>query len=477
MTVGLSSIMVVALSAVRYKFVALEVGASGVGLLGILTSTANFGVVLFSLGLNTSGVQATAAALTDGFKFQRVRSALLTSSCWLGILGGLVIGALGISLGGMLLPDELDLTLAISLGIALTAMVISGVQLALINGMGRVRSLAICSAFGALIGTAATVTALQFSGQAGIVAALVAAPLATLACSTWFVIRAPKPEILSKPKFSEWRTELRGLLTLGGVVMFGLLLTSGTQLAVRIWLEQGQGLTAAGHFQAAWTITSMYLGFVLSAMAVEYYPRISSQVDNLVNLNKSVDAQVRIALILGAPVLLWMIVLSPLVLHILYAAGFQAATGILRLQLLGDILKIVGWAIAFLLLARRARGAFFIGELSFNVCYLAIAVPMAIRGGLSGLGIAYIGAYAVYLVVVLMLARRETSFVLRKETWVLVLALLSFGVAVLWGMESDSTVGSTIAIATAAIATIVSLASLYRLRSKERQEESAERLV
>ena len=380
-TVGLSSIMVVALGAVRYKFVALEVGAAGVGLLGILTSAANFGVILFSLGLNTSGVQATAAAIADSSRFLRVRSALLIGSSWLGGFGGLIVVVLGLTIGGLIVPGNADPAMMVSLGVALGAMVISGAQLALLNGMGRVKSLAICNTFGALVGTAATVAALQVSGQAGVIAALAAAPLATLACSTWFIFRVSKRE--PRPTFGEWRPELRGLLTLGGVVMFGLLLTNGTQLVIRVWLEQGQGLTAAGHFQAAWTITSMYLGFVLTALAVEYYPRISAQIEDLVALNKSVDAQVRIALLLGGPVLLWMIIFSPFVLHLLYAAEFQTATGILRLQLFGDILKIVGWAVAFLLLARKARGAFFVGELSFNVCYLAIALPLASQGDLG----------------------------------------------------------------------------------------------
>jgi antigen flippase len=474
-TVGLSSIMVVALGAVRYKFIAIEVGAPGVGLLGILTSAANFGVILFSLGMNTSGVQATAAAAVDGVMFQRVRSALLTASSSLGVLGGIVVVVLGLTLGSHLLPDDADPAIMVALGVALAAMVISGAQIALLNGMGRVKSLAICNTFGALVGTIVTIGALQLSGHAGVIAALAAAPLATLACSTWFVIREPKAA--SRPTPGQWWPELRGLITLGGVVMFGLLLTSGTQLLIRVWIEQGQGLTAAGHFQASWTITSMYLGFVLTALAVEYYPRISAQVQDLRILNKSVDDQVRIALLLGGPVLLWMIVLAPFVLHLLYAEDFQAATDLLRLQLLGDLFKIVGWAVAFLLLARKARGAFFIGELSFNVGYLALGIPLGSQGGLTGLGVAYAGAYALYVLAVLILAYRNTGFVLRRPTWALTVALLIGGALTMWGMEGDTTAGAVVGVATAAIISAAALFGLIRLRAQERRAEQEENLI
>ena len=468
-TVGLSSIMVVALGVVRYKFIALEVGAPGVGLLGILTSAANFGVILFSLGLNTSGIQATAAAATDAIKFQRVKAALLIASSWLGGFGGLVVVLLGLALGGLFLPGDADPATMVALGLALAAMVISGAQIALLNGMGRVKSLAICNTFGALVGTAATIGALQISGEAGVVAALAAAPLATLACSSWFVLREPKSA--ARPARGQWLPELRGLVTLGGVVMFGLLLTSGTQLAIRVWLEESQGITAAGHFQAAWTITSMYLGFVLTALAVEYYPRISAQIEDLRSLNKSVDDQVRIALLLGGPVLLWMIVLSPVVLHLLYTEDFQVATGILRLQLFGDIFKIIGWAVAFLLLARKARGAFFIGELSFNVGYLALGIPIAAQAGLTGLGVAYVGAYALYVVVVLILAHRETGFAIRRRTWTLILGLLLGGAATTWSVESDTTAGLIVGIVVTTIVSGAALAGLFRLRAAERRAE------
>lgn len=468
-TVGLSSIVVVALGAVRYKFIALEVGAPGVGLLGILTAAANFGVILFSLGINTSGVQATAAAAADALKLRRVRSAILIGSTWLGGFGGLGIVLLGLFLGSLFLPPDASAAMVLALGVSLTAMVISGAQLALLNGMGRIKSLAICNTFGAVVGTGATVLALQFSGQAGVIAALAAAPLATVACSTWFVLR--QPQTLARPDRSHWQPELRGLITLGGVIMIGLLLTSGTQLIIRVWLEGSQGLTAAGHFQAAWTITSMYLGFVLNALAVEYYPRISAQIKDLRALNTSVDAQVRIALVLGGPVLLWMIVLAPLVLHLLYAAEFQTATSLLRWQLFGDILKIIGWAVAFLLLARKARGAFFIGELSFNAAYLALGIPIASHVGLTGLGIAYVGAYSLYVLVVLILAHRETGFALKPLTWVLVLASLLLGGATLWGMESGQTVGLILGVTVASFFSVAALITLFRMRAHERRAE------
>jgi enterobacterial common antigen flippase len=465
--VGLSSLLSVGLGALRYKFIALELGASGVGLLGILMSAAAFGVGIFSLGLSTSGVQATAAASGDSEKLQSTKMALIYSSIWLGGIGGVLVAGVAWFWGGSLLPKPQQPALLVWLGIALAAMVISGVFLAFLNGTGRIRAIALSNTFGAVVGTIVTVAAVYISGQAGLIAALAAAPLATLACSGWFLAREPKAAF--RPRFSDWFPELRGMVLLGGAVMLALLLTTGTQLLVRVWLEQSKGLNDAGYFQAAWTISSLYLGFVLSGLAVEYYPRISSQIGDTGRLNASVDNQIRVALLLGSPILLWMMTLSPLILRILYAPAFQSATAMLQWQLLGDVLKIVGWSIGFLLLARKARGFFFIAELSWNLCYLALAVVLASRIGLVGLGIAYTGGYAVYVLVTLWFARRETGYGLSRGTFTLVVGLLVVGSVTLWGVQQASVVGFYTAVVLASACTIVSVLVLRRWHVLERK--------
>lgn len=465
-TVGLSSLLAVGLAALRYKFIALELGAPGVGLLGILTTALTFGVTLVSLGLGTSGVQATAAALGREMHYQRTKSALLIGSSCLGALGGIIVILLSVIFGPTISPAYAGLGIAFSLGIALMAMVISGAQLALLNGLGRIRSLATCTASGAIIGTIVTIAAILLNGEAGLIAALAAAPLATLACSSWYLIREPRAN--QKPTFRQWWPELRALITLGGIVMLGLLFSAATQLAIRVWIQHTQGLATAGHFQAAWTITSTYLGFVLAALAAEYYPRISSQSADKRRLNISVDKQVQIGLALGAPVLLWMMVFAPFILQILYAGEFESATGILRWQLLGDMLKIVGWAVAFMLLARKSRVAFLLSEISFNVCYMLIGFPAAVQTDLWVLGMAYLGAYALYVPITLWLAYKETGFILGRNTLFSVLGLLLIAGVSLWGLETDSFPGLLVAVS---LALVTSLGALFILRKWHRRDQ------
>ena len=470
--IGLSTILTVGFGALRYKFIAVEIGADGVGLLGILLAAVAFGVIFFSAGLPTSGVQATAAAEDDRPVFERARAALIIGSRWLAAVGGAAITVVALTIGRPLLPSSMGPTLAVWLGLALAATVVSGAQVALLNGVGRIRALATSNALGSAVGTVATITAVYVSEPAGIIAALAATPFATLIFTSWSLRRDRKhyPHL----RFSEWWPEFRGMFLLGGVIMLGMLLGSATQLFIRLWLQHTGGLEDAGYFQAAWSITSVYLGFVLGALAVEYYPRICKQINELGRLNTSVDRQIRVALLLGTPVLLWMIVASPLVLHILYVPSFQIATELVRWQLFGDILKIAGWAVAFLLLARKSRVAFFVTELSWNICYLAIAIPLATLGGFKTLGIAYAVSYAFYTLVTLLLAYKETRFLLNRLTTAMLLTILLVGGATLWGSESDSMAGTAISIALASVMTVASVISIVLWRARDRKDSLVE---
>ncbi len=466
---GMSSVAVVFLGALRHKFIALEVGAEGIGALGILTSMANVGVVLFGLGLNTSGVRAISATVDDPVGFPRTRAGLLRGATVLAVVGGITIVA-AVLVWGLFDPSGapgLSLALALALGATLAAMLITAAQLALLNGMGRIKVLAVCNSVGAAVGTAVTIGALQLSSQAGLASALAAAPLATLVCSSWFAARtrirlAPVP-------FREWWPPLKSMVSLGGMVMFGLIATNATQLGIRLWVEHDQGLAAAGRFQAAWTITALYVGFVLTALAAEYFPRIAKQASDALTLNRSVELQVRFGLILAMPVLLWAIVLAPVALHVLYSAEFESATSLLRWQLVGDVMKIVGWAIAFLLLARTASVAFFLGEIAFNAVYLALVFAIPTGIDLSGLGIAYVGAYTVYVLVLLALSFRETRFRLRFSSMVFVAVCLVLAMATTLAMEVGTTPGTVAGYVGASAVTLICVVALMLMHRDERR--------
>jgi enterobacterial common antigen flippase len=61
------------------------------------------------------------------------------------------------------------------------------------------------------------------------------------------------------------------------VMSSGLLVMSGAYL-VRIIVLRKIGVAAAGFYQAAWAFGGLYVGFILTAMGTDFYPRLTAAV-------------------------------------------------------------------------------------------------------------------------------------------------------------------------------------------------------
>ena len=102
-----------------------------------------------------------------------------------------------------------------------------------------------------------------------------------------------------------------------------------------------------------------------------------------------------------------MVALAPLVLNLFYSSAFAPATAMLRWQVAGELLKFPGWALGFLLVARRDTGRFLLTESLFVAAYLGGTVLLLPLAGLAGAGLAYLGAYFIYSVTMFTLCRRR----------------------------------------------------------------------
>ena len=105
-----------------------------------------------------------------------------------------------------------------------------------------------------------------------------------------------------------------------------------------------------------------------------------------------------------------MMALAPLTVELLYSEEFAVAAGILRWQVLGDVLKITSWPLAVALLASGASRAMVTAELC-----AALTFVLAVWTGLPYLGIeatgpAFLAMYTVHLPVTLLLVRKRLRF-------------------------------------------------------------------
>ncbi|WP_267419119.1 O-antigen translocase [Sphingomonas sp. GC_Shp_1] len=395
----------------RMKVAALVLGPVGVGLIGLFQNFMQTATAVASLGLGTTGTRqiAEATGKNDEARLEVARVALFWGSLFLALAGAIVIWVFRLPLAQLVVgrTDQASTIGWLGLGVALS--VAAGAQTALLTGLRRVRALATLTVGAATVSAAIGVTALLVAGPAGIVPFVIAAPVASFVLGIAYVRRIPHAA-RARIDRGALRREWCVLATLGLAFTVAGAATTAGQLAARTLIQHEMGPFALGQFQAAWLISITYINFVLQAMTTDFYPRLSAVFDDKQEVNRVVNDQAEIALMLAAPILLGMMALAPWVTYLLYSNAFAATPVILQWQILGDALKIASWPLGYLILASGDGRTFMMVEIAAIAVFILV-IRFGLRMvGLEATGIAVLAMYLFYLPLVYMVARHKTGF-------------------------------------------------------------------
>lgn len=428
---GVASVLNVVLGIVRMKAAAVLLGPAGVGLFGMYLNLLQTGTAVASLGLDTAGTRQIAAehGRGDSGGVERARRALIFGALTLAVLGGSVFAWLSGWIAAHVLGDPGRaaqirwLALGVAFAVAATA------QSALLTGLRRIGDLARIQIGAAAVATALGVAALWAWGEGGLLLMVLAVPAATLAQGLWYT-RHLRTHATARVAWPQIAGQLRALVPLGVALMLSVAVNTLGQLGVRGIVQRSLGADALGHFQAAWDIGMVYLGFVLGAMAADYYPRLAATMGDARAATRLVNEQTEVALLLSGPALLALLGTAPWVIHLLYSPEFAPAADILRWQLLGDVLKVMSWPLGFVLLAAGAGKTFVVAEtLGFGVFVAATALGVK-QFGTIATGTGFLIMYVCYLPFVYALARVRIGFRWQGAVWRQGLALLLAAVAI-----------------------------------------------
>jgi enterobacterial common antigen flippase len=294
------------------------------------------------------------------------------------------------------------------------------------QGLRRIRLLAIAAPAGAAVGTVATVVALGAGAdpvKAALVLPFAGEALVVLALSR----RLARPRRrISLPDTARGIVSLTGL---GWVFVINATLVALGQLAVRLLIEDDLGRSAVGLYQAAFGISAVASAFVIQALTLDYYPRLSGARSDA-DAHRMVSEQLRLSLLIAAPAILVAIVAAPVLLQIAFSPAFTDAAMTLRWQLVGDLARVAAWTIGFLLVVHEQRLAFVANEAVLNTVWIGATAAFLSVGGLAAAGAAFAFANAAIIPVVLLWARRSAGFRMELSEGRLILALVLLAVAV-----------------------------------------------
>ncbi len=428
---GSVQVIGVIIGVIRAKMLAVLLGPSGIGIFGIYQTTISIISSATGLGLNYSGVRDISAAVATDNQNKITRTVLILRR-W-----ALVTGLVGMAL--MLIFSKLLSFLSFgnesySCGIAAISITlllssVTGGMNAELQGMRKIKELAKANIIGATLGLISTIFICYYLRVRGIVLALLLNYL-IIQIVTWYFARDAK---LSNVKLNIQATYKGGLsmAKLGFFMVIAASMNNLFMFAARSFIVQQGGLESVGQFIAAWTISSMYISAIFGAMGADFYPRLCLIKDDHTAVNRLVNEQTEVALLLSVPIIIGLISYIRLVVNIFYSKNFGATIEILSWQLFGDFFKVLGYSIGYILLAQAKGKLLILGELLWNIIYLGLIYFGWTYFGIEISGIAFLIAYITHISIIYFFVKREVKFnwsanVLQYIIFFLPVLMLSF---------------------------------------------------
>lgn len=443
------------------KAAAVLLGPAGVGLIGVFSNLVGVATSVAGMGLGNAGTRqiAEAAGKQDAASVAAARRGLLYLTALMAIVGTAVFWLLRGVVAEFVLHDPSRATQVGWLSLAVGFSIASGSQQAMLNGLRRIGDLSRLSVYAAFWSSVLGIGALWLWGYAGLVAYVICVPLVGFLLGHWYVAKLPKAQEHPVP-MAAVTEQGRAMLKLGMAFMLTSSIGYSSLLLVQSLVKQELGIDALGFFQASSAISMTYIGFVIGAMSRDYFPRLTAIISDQQAVNRVVNQQIEISLLLAGPVFLAMMALAPWVITVLYSSKFHPASEVLYWQVIGDIIKVSSWPVAYILVASGAGRTFvkneIVGLLSFGLLTW-ILLPVF---GIAGSGMAYLGLNIIAFCIVLWQAKRRVNLILWRGVQYQIAVLLLSAAALLALSRYSHTLAALIGLSLSAVFAIYGFSRL-----------------
>lgn len=395
---------------IRVKFVAVLLGAKGVGVIGLLNSPLQLIITVTGLGITFSAVRDISAANGTGDKSSVSKTIrVLRHWVWLtGLFGAVVTVVFAPQLSLWSFGNKEYTWAFIWLSITILLQAISKGQSAILQGTRRLREMAKAGVIGSLLGLVTSIPLYYFYGIGGIVPALIVTSITGLILSWYFSRRVPVEKV--KLTSNEYTRQGMGMVKLGISMTVAGFIASLSSYILNAFISNNAGVEQVGLYNAGWGVVGQYTAIIFAAMATDYFPRLAAvQADNN-KVRNLVNQQIEAALLIVTPLLILLIVGMPLVVRILYTPEFLPVVMFAVLTLIGIPFKTISWAMGYVYLAKGDGKLFMAMEIVSGAVILASNLILYHFFGLNGLGISFIITYFLGVVFSYYVLRKKYDF-------------------------------------------------------------------
>jgi PST family polysaccharide transporter len=419
----------------KIKIAALYLGVEGVGIVGTYVTFILILTTIFSAGIPGSAVRKIAMHLDNPSYISRVVTVTYYFCLIAGIIVVLLIALFSKTLSSYLFVDTQRVFLFL-IGFSVLFNILSLSKMAYMQGMRNIRLLALSSVISNFFGTVIAITCYVFWGANSIEFSLLAGSLSTYSIQL-FLTKTFKPSLYSI-NLKEFRETSLDLSKLGFALMWSALLVAGLEFGIKIYLNHSYGVSYAGYYHAAWSLSILFSTFILKAMGTDYYPRLAESINDNKLASNIVNQQTELAVLLALPGLVLTLLFSNVAIEFFYSKDFLAASPMLVWFSLAVFVKIITWPLGYIQLAKGESLLFFSTETLIIVLQAALVWLMVTEFGMLGIAFSVFLSQLLYLLLMIYVSKQLIDFKWSKDVLLLIVVSSFFIILSLFSKESAS---------------------------------------
>lgn len=386
------------------KALAIFVGANGMAYVGNFRAFLNVLENFSLLGIQNAVVKYVSEFQNDRSKLKSVLATfgllLLTSSIAISLF--LILGADYLS-KQIFNHSEIYSFIFYSIAVVFPLYIFSTYCISVVNGFQEYKNVIYIQIISSAIALIFSVFFIYYYSTIGALVSLIFAPIFVFFVSLFYL----KKHIRFRDVLSIEFFDFKVVKNLSEYVLMALVsgvIGSFVLLEIRTDIVAITGLQQAGIYEGLQRISSYYLLFVSSIMAIYFYPKLAETNSNskeiVLHYLKTIIPLFTIGLVI-------IYFLRKLIIQVLFSSEFETMESLFLWQLLGDLLKAISLIFGTILIAKKQTKVFIITEIiSLFILYFS-SNWMLHTVGISGIVMAHTFTYFMYLLVLVIYFRKE----------------------------------------------------------------------
>lgn len=413
---GLKTLMAFA----RNKLTSVFLGEFGMGLIGVYNSISDFLVSASNMGLPLNATQRAGELFDDGSneEIEHFVMVVRTWVLWTAVFATVLCLCASPLLSFYFFKNSWDYHVLLMIPVAISFLLAEG-ECAILKGLRQVRKVAIIEGVVALLTIVLTIPFYYYMGLKGVVLGLIFSTLSSFITHGIFSFRLVSYKV--SPFSKEVLREGFPMLKRGIPYVLAGVSTTGLYLFIPAYILNSGNTTMSdfGLFKAGSILMVNYASMAFVALEADFFPRLSSVNQDIQRMNQTINQQIKVCLLVIAPVLILYILLLPTVISLQFGESFMAILSMSLCACFYTFFRALSLPLGYSTLAKGDSMVFLAIEVAYNIFFGVVLWLLYKSFGLVGAGIAYSVGALYDIVVILLVCRYRYKVKVMRNTWLI----------------------------------------------------------